>query len=52
MSVAPTFYRPRPDNTTDLNYEWFMSADIAFGDEIVLQDIGLILDSGSRGISG
>ena len=52
ISTAPTFYRPSSDNVTDSNYEWFLSADVAFGDEIVLEDIGMILDSGSRGISG
>ena len=52
LSIAPTFYRPLLDNTTDLNYEWFLSADVAFGNKIVLPDVGIILDSGSRGISG
>ena len=52
LSTAPTFYRPSPDNSTDLNYEWFLSGDVAIGGLTILSDIGMILDSGSPGISG
>ena len=52
LSIAPTFYRSSVDNTTDQSHEWFLSADVAFGNKIVLPDVGIILDSGSRGISG